>query len=668
VSKRVIILGGGIAGLSAAHELIERRFEVEIYESLAIPGGKARSIPLPGTGTDGRRDLPGEHGFRFFPRFYRHVVDTMRRIPYGPHGCVADNLVDTTRCQLARFGRHAIDLPARFPRTINDVRVVLDDLGRFLGGDLGLSHDELAFFASKIWQILTSCRERRMNEYEKLAWWAFIGAQDRSAAYQKLLGHGITRSLVAAKARDASTKTIGDIFVQLLFDIVTPGASTDRVLNGPTNDVWINPWMEYLNSRGVRYHLKSMVRAVTFDGRRIRSATVDRDGSTARVEGDYFIFAMPVEDIIDVITPEMIEAEPALAHLFTLDDITEWMNGIQIYLKEDVPIAHGHTIYVDSPWALTSISQAQFWDKVDLSAFGDGNVKGIISVDISEWEQKGLNGKTAKECTSEEIKTEVWEQLKRSLNYGDTLVLKDEQLHRWGLDPDIQRSAAGTVNNEEPLLVNLVDTWKLRPEAVTKIPNLFLASDYVRTYTDLATMEAANEAARHAVNGILDAAGSNAPRCSVWQLHEPEILIPWRELDRIRYSQGLPWDDTLIKVGLSVVELLDKAIVVLEGASEQHAAFFERSGVELRMLQNEVASFSDRDAGSSNETDDLRRDAMSILERLMRMFALRLAKAQADGRGIRARSAVSEGPLQADAAPAWSNRGTRKGKVSILPR
>ena len=53
------------------------------------------------------------------------------------------------------------------------------------------------------------------------------------------------------------------------------------------------------------------------------------------------------------------------------------------------------------------------------------------------------------------------------------------------------------------LLVNLVDTWKLRPEAVSKIPNLFLASDYVRTYTDLATMEAANEAARRAVNGIL---------------------------------------------------------------------------------------------------------------------------------------------------------------------
>ena len=43
--------------------------------------------------------------------------------------------------------------------------------------------------------------------------------------------------------------------------------------------------------------------------------------------------------------------------------------------------------------------------------------------------------------------------------------------------------------------------------AVTAIPNLFLASDYIQTYTDLATMEGANEAARRAVNGILDARG-----------------------------------------------------------------------------------------------------------------------------------------------------------------
>jgi uncharacterized protein with NAD-binding domain and iron-sulfur cluster len=648
VRQKVVILGGGIAGLSAAHELAERNFDVEVYELLAIPGGKARSFSLQGSGKDGRKDLPGEHGFRFFPRFYRHVIDTMARIPYGPTGTVANNLVDTTRARLNRYGRFPVDVIARFPRSINDVRVALEDVSRFLNGDLDLTHDDLRFFGSKIWQVITSCQERRHEEYEKIGWWQFIGAEHRSPAYQKLLGHGITRSLVAAKARTASTKTIGDIFVQLLFDIVTPGPSTDRVLNGPTNDVWIDPWLRYLRSRGVAYHLDSKAVAVLFDGERIRSATLKSGGSTVTVTGDYFVFALPVEDVIDLITPEMIKADPALGNLFELDDITEWMNGIQIYLKEDVQLGHGHSIYVDSPWALTSISQAQFWRHTSLSGYGDGTVRGIISVDISEWNEPGLNGKAARDCTPEEIRQEVWQQLKLSVNYGHTVMLKDEQLHSFSLDPSLSRHE-GTTANEEPLLVNLVDTWKLRPEAVSQIPNLFLASDYVRTHTDLATMEAANEAARRAVNGILDVARSAAVRCPVWNLHEPEFLGPWRELDLIRFTQGLPWDDTLVRAGLAFTELMQKSIQVLEQGTE-NGAFAGAHGANMPLPYQAVVQLLDREA-QPGVTSDLRREATALVERLVRLLATRLVEAQGPRRGVGASYAPGSGSGRVDIIP-----------------
>src|SRR3954447_20061428 len=96
MSERIAVLGGGVAGLTAAHELAERGFAVTVYEARDRLGGKARSLPVPGSGEGGRRDLPGEHGFRFFPRFSRRVPDTMRRIG------VARHLVGAERVLLAQ--------------------------------------------------------------------------------------------------------------------------------------------------------------------------------------------------------------------------------------------------------------------------------------------------------------------------------------------------------------------------------------------------------------------------------------------------------------------------------------------------------------------------------------------------------------------------------------
>jgi uncharacterized protein with NAD-binding domain and iron-sulfur cluster len=662
MAKKVVVLGGGVAGLSAAHELIERGFDVEVYETLPIPGGKARSIPVPGSATLGpegmRKELPGEHGFRFFPRFYSHVTDTMKRIPYGRDRTVFDNLVDTTRVQLARYDRAPIEIVSRSPRTLTDVKTVLDNLGLFYVGELDLSHDDIAFFASRIWQVVTSCHERRDNEYEKIDWWDFVDAEARSSAYQDLLGHGITRSLVAAKAHLASTKTIGNIFVQLLFDIVEPGPSSDRVLNGPTNEVWIGPWLEYLIARGVRYHLDSRVTGITCAQGRIRDVTVRRNGAPQRVAGDYYVCALPVEDVVPLLTPSLLAADPSLANLRELEQSTSWMNGIQIYLTEDVDLAHGHTIYIDSPWALTSVSQAQFWEDVDLSQYGSGKVKGIISVDISEWEEKGLNGKTAKECDPAELTHEVWRQLKRSLNHGGTEVLKDEQLYKWFIDPDIQLRSDAADTNEAPLLVNLIDTWKLRPEAVTRIPNLFLASDYVRTHTDLATMEAANEAARRAVNGILQASGVRSAPCEVWKLHEPEIFAPWRALDLVRYQHGLPWDDTLVRLGLAALDLGQETVYAMERTADARSDLLGAGGSQFEEMKRLLRPLTG--GASRGSSSQLWRTMTALIQTALQLAAVRSAEMQATTRG-------AGGPAIAQPA-GWSVPRAQSGKVRILSR
>jgi geranylgeranyl pyrophosphate synthase/uncharacterized protein with NAD-binding domain and iron-sulfur cluster len=569
--------------MSAAQELIERGFEVVVLERRNTPGGKARSVPVVddrehSSGHHSRKGpighrVPGEHGFRFFPGFYKHVIDTMRRIPSFDGRMVADHLAPTTRMAVTQYGKPTFFVPMGFPNTPSDAAVLLRDILVAFSPATDLTPEDLALFGARVWQILTSCEQRRLAEYERVGWWEFVGAGQRSMSYQKFLADGITRSLVAAKARKASTRTIGDIFVQLLLTVLDPtGGSTDRVLDGPTNLVWIDPWRKYLESRGVQYLSRSEVVEIVCKDGMVAAIGVSRQGQRLVVRGHHYLAAMPIERIAPLLNADLLSVDPALANLRVLAGNVEWMNGIQFYLHRDLPIAHGHVIHIDTPWALTSVSQVQFWRNVPPEIFGDSHVRGIISVDVSDWTAPGADGRPAVQCSREEVVHETWNQLKRSVNVGEE-VLRDEDLHSWFVDPDIRADSTrpGLLRNVEPLLVNLTNTWALRPEACTAVPNLFLASDYVRTYTDLATMEGANEAARRAVNGILDAVGFEGPRCQLWRLHEPEILAPLRLHDAARYQAGLPWDDTLTQVAARALvgasPVLEQARPLLEQAA-----------------------------------------------------------------------------------------------------
>jgi geranylgeranyl pyrophosphate synthase/uncharacterized protein with NAD-binding domain and iron-sulfur cluster len=581
-----VVLGGGVAGLTAAHELAERGFAVTVFERRGAVGGKARSLyGAPSTTRTGPERYsessvpwaPGEHGFRFFPGFYRHVIDTMGRIPTTEGATAADALVGTTRVGITQYDRAMFELPARFPHTPDDLATALGALLHGISPLTGLTTDDIAFFAGRVWQLVTSCPQRRLAELEAVSWWIFTDADNRSDAYRKFLVEGQTRSLVAAQARRASTRTVGDMFIQLALRVFDPTAGyLDRVLDGPTTDVWIDPWRARLAELGVQIRTGTEVREIQCAAGRIAGVAVERsDGSRETIVADHYVCALPIERTAPLMSPQILAADPSLASLAPLAANVEWMNGSQFYLIDDVPMLPGHVIHMDSEWALTSISQVQFWRPEWYDRYlGDVEFNGILSVDISDWNAPGGNGKAAIECTPEEVAAEVWRQMKTSMNGApdDPDVLIDANLAGWLLDPDIAADLArsGRLANLEPLLVNYVDTWRLRPEAGTAIPNLVLAGDYVRTHTDLATMEAANEAARRAVNAILDAADHDGPRCSIWPLQEPPVFAPFVAYDEQRFALGLPWDATLYQVAAAALAtgILDLADPALRTVSE----------------------------------------------------------------------------------------------------
>jgi hypothetical protein len=568
-------------------------------------------------------------------------------------------LVLTATNLIASNTREAVPALASYPRTLEALRKG----PRFIPAlmDLGLTSEDLTFYFHKLWRVLTACRARRLAEFEKISWVDFMEPASQSQSYDEFLVSSTTRTLLAARAEEANALTIAEISLQLWATLLWyPQRGGDRVLNGPTSQSWIEPWVEYLASLGVRFQIghrlhsikvaRGKISRVSFrnisdrtedDTQRLKAARtrnyedaygrltrelsgkIDADQrvrleSAARAElkeialqteqdfyatfpavdadadTDYYVFALPVEHMAKFLTDELVDCDPQLSGIRKLKDHVRWMAGIQIYLNQKVLVTTGHVNYTGTPWALTSIVQSQFWsEETDLSEIGDGSVRAVLSVCISDWKTPGYNGKEAGDCAPLELALEVWEQMKRALNrpnkpailHDSMLALGDGSADGWhsssnqwfALDESltdrldairdtpisdswqrdfrswIEQNEVGEPDfylNAEPLFINVTDTWRLRPEAGTRLPNMLLAGDYLRTNTNLACMESANESGRRAANEIFRRSGVGAELCRIWELELP--FAPLRALDEQRFRAGKPWKN----IGGSHIDLI----------------------------------------------------------------------------------------------------------------
>jgi hypothetical protein len=262
--------------------------------------------PAPGSEGDGpngcvvidvvEQRLPGEHGFHFFPTFYRHVEDTLKRIPIALNGVdigrsVYDNLKPTFRQGLGfseadiekmvneegakhppDFGdpelcphpapggtnSFVVDLQRNRPTSLEGLRDRTDRFVTRLGG----TKRDAILLLSKLLRFLTSSSERRRAQYEKQSWATFLGIADKRGAERpdaelsKTMIHQITsaaQALLAFSASEADARSYGDVALQLLLDGFSDGSHVDRTLTGPLSDAWLDPWRDYLKSQGVRF-------------------------------------------------------------------------------------------------------------------------------------------------------------------------------------------------------------------------------------------------------------------------------------------------------------------------------------------------------------------------------------------------------------------------------
>jgi hypothetical protein len=303
------------------------------------------------------------------------------------------------------------------------------------------------------------------------------------------------------------------------------------------------------------------------------------------------------------------------------EEFRGFMSGMQLYLAEDVRLIPGHVQLVDSEWGLSVVSQPQFWGPDFATRYGGGRVRGLLSVDICDFDTPGrLVRKPARDCDIEETGREIWQQLAASLwgggaeraaraaspsaslpapyldHHVDSLVIRDPVSKR--------------VQQIPPYFITPPSSWWRRPGPLPEMSScedgyrvrldaLVVVGAFTQTYTGLTTMEAANESGRHGVNAILADAegragvpsGSRWERARIWPLEadEPADLDPWKLVDERLFRAGKPHAFELLGFERLIDEISPRGFGIPSrpphGASDDIAAFFRHLSTRLMAFE-----------------------------------------------------------------------------------
>jgi hypothetical protein len=224
---------------------------------------------------------------------------------------------------------------------------------------------------------------------------------------------------------------------------------------------------------------------------------------------------------------------------------------VQYYFAEDLAWLDGHVVFLNADWRVSGISQEHFWrDRPDWEQGYRGILSTIFSVTTDGEENASWK------MPPHQIAAEVWRQASRDLPRVPTPIA-------WHIDEGfVWHTAGGEYNeagytNATPYQINLPGLWDTRPgklplsrnrkpwDGFEVVDGIVLAGTYMKTYTRITAMEAANESARHAVNGILHdvakSTGEEQSYCNIWPLEDREVddFKVLKDLDRELYRRGL---------------------------------------------------------------------------------------------------------------------------------
>lgn len=514
----IIIFGAGIAGLTAAHELLDRGYNVTLYEKLDEIGGFARS-------SKDVDNMPTEHSWRGYAPFYDNFFDIAKRIPLATSGkTVYDNLSSPITFLLPHDSLTTRGM--YFKAGVYDYAILLYYIIKCATSD-----KRREIFSQK------SYKDTVINSLSQAGKDKFIES----------VGPGLGLDQNVASITHITKFSEMDVTASHTHDENSnkkyKHTSGWHVMKRPTTEAWFNPWIIYLKNKGLILYLNSELKTIELSHNKVMRCQVNDDyiGQT----NDIFIFCINPFEFKTVLYNSGIlnEAYPELykfKYLVENESHSQPSFSLLFNKKINLPQQNLCFIFPDSEFNITLYPQDNFFEAIDLPT----NTS-LWSGTVCEANRSGkLYNKSAIELTIAQLKNEIIHQIMRSaeLNqlieeynsykFEDLHIVKSEIWYEW------HYGDSNKLVTTNPKWVNTLKTYKFRPNYKTNILNLYLGGAHCNTSTDIWSMEGAVESGKSITKKIIN---SNNTENSMVQYHNsPSYMIPFQLLDNILYTLRLP--------------------------------------------------------------------------------------------------------------------------------
>jgi uncharacterized protein with NAD-binding domain and iron-sulfur cluster len=529
VPRHVAIFGAGIAGLTAAHELIRRGYRVSVYELNDSAGGFFRSERRE------QDDLPSEYSWHGFGPWYHNTFDLLKQIPFDANSSLYNRV-------LSRPMEYAV-----VPNTLGEDFDTADFFDKRRAFRMSKSDKlALAWGVLKVWSANNRTKERYALA-NAAAYWQPRMSKSGHSTWKAIFGPWI-----GSDWPYASLHHVGVFFARNIRSGPTHehGADEDgpawkhesmggwSLLRGPSNEWWFDRWVAYLEQAGVEFHWESPLEELHYDGDTVTGAVVAQDTA---VQADIYVLSSTPFAAAEILakTPALANDEQLRKLPALIQDGPHTQVSFRIAFDESMSWPRERTAIAlaDSEFNITLFANEQSWPaRIDL---GD-NVESLWTCTACVASVPGrVYGKPLRNCTKEEFVEEVLAQIFasegldfmiRKANNGRGLrsfrILKTEVWHEWTFSPD-------GIEPAQPKWVTTTNTQPHRPDQATSIPNLVLAGAHTKTEADIWSIEGAVESGRRAVKVY-------EPDVVLSRQHKPLLLRNLARLDDGLHASGLP--------------------------------------------------------------------------------------------------------------------------------